>query len=76
MKELGNASLNGLSALTNLNLAGNPLGYIRKPVSATLRSLDMSDCNLNMLDPDTFVGLSELEELRMVNNPALVYCTR
>ncbi|XP_032662688.1 insulin-like growth factor-binding protein complex acid labile subunit isoform X2 [Odontomachus brunneus] len=74
--QLGNASLSGLSALTNLNLAGNPLGYIRKPISATLRSLDMSDCNLNILDPDTFVGLSELEELRLVNNPALVYCTR
>ncbi|XP_014481904.1 PREDICTED: insulin-like growth factor-binding protein complex acid labile subunit [Dinoponera quadriceps] len=76
IKELGNTTLNGLSNLTSLNLAGNPLESVRKPVSAKLRSLDMSDCNLNILEPDTFTRLPGLEELRLVNNPKLVYCTR
>lgn len=76
IKELGNTSLDGLSALTTLNLAGNPLKSIEKPVSETLRWLDMSDCMLNYLNPDIFYGLPELEELRLANNPTLVYCTR
>lgn len=76
IKELGNTSLIGLSALTNLNLAGNPLKSIQTPVSKTLRWLDMSDCVLNYLYPDTFSGLPELEDLRLVNNPTLVYSTR
>ncbi|XP_011882246.1 PREDICTED: toll-like receptor 9 isoform X2 [Vollenhovia emeryi] len=76
IRELGNESLNGLSALITLNLAGNPLKNIQTPVSKTLRSLDMSDCVLNYLYPDTFSGFPELEELRLVNNPTLVYSTR
>lgn len=76
IKELGNTSLNGLPALTNLNLAGNPLKSIQMPVSKTLRWLDMSDCVLNYLHPDTFSRLPELEDLRLVNNPTLVYSTR
>lgn len=75
IKELGNTSLDGLSALTSLNLAGNPLKII-EPVSKTLRWLDMSDCVLNYLYPDTLSRLPELEELRLVNNPTLVYSTR
>ncbi|EFN69150.1 Phospholipase A2 inhibitor subunit B [Camponotus floridanus] len=76
IKELGNTSLNGLPALTTLNLAGNPLKIIDMPVSKTLRWLDMSDCVLNYLYPDTLSRLPELEELRLVNNPTLVYSTR
>lgn len=76
IKELGNTSLNGLPALTTLNLAGNPLKIIDMPVSKTLRWLDMSDCVLNYLYPDTLSKLPELEELRLVNNPTLVYSTR
>jgi len=76
IKVFGNESLNGLSALNTLSLAGNPLKSIQIPVSETLRWLDMSDCALNYLNPDTFVGFPELEELRLVNNPTLVYSTR
>lgn len=76
IKELGNESLSGLSALTTLTLAGNPLKNIQTPISKTLRWLDMSDCVLNYLYPDTFSGFPELEELRLVNNPTLVYSTR
>jgi len=76
IKEFDNASLNGLSALTTLSLAGNPLKNIQTPVSKTLRWLDMSDCVLNYLSPDTFNRLPELEELRLVNNPTLTYSTR
>lgn len=76
IKELGNTSLSGLPALTTLNLAGNPLKIIERPVSRTLRWLDMSDCVLNYLYPDTLSELPELEELRLVNNPTLVYSTR
>jgi len=74
--ELGNDSLSGLPALISLNLAGNPLKNIQIPVSETLRWLDMSDCILNYLYPDTFSRIPELEELRLVNNPTLVYSTR
>lgn len=59
-----------------LNLAGNPLKIIQTPASETLRWLDMSDCVLNYLYPDTLSRLPELEELRLVNNPTLVYSTR
>lgn len=76
MKELSNATLSGLPKLVHLSLAGNPLDSVKNAVSATLKSLDMSDCKLNILDPDVFLGLAELEELRLVNNPKLVYCTR
>jgi len=76
IKELGNASLDGLPALTTLNLAGNPLENIQTPASKTLRWLDMSDCFLNYLYPDTFNGFPALEELRLANNPKLVYSSR
>ncbi|KYQ55611.1 hypothetical protein ALC60_05533 [Trachymyrmex zeteki] len=76
IKVFGNESLNGLSALNTLSLAGNPLKSIQAPVSETLRWLDMSDCALNYLNPDTFIGFPELEDLRLVNNPTLAYSTR
>lgn len=76
IKELSKESLSGLPTLTTLSLVGNPLKNIQTPVSKTLRWLDMSDCVLNYLYPDTFSGFPELEELRLANNPTLVYSTR
>lgn len=76
INEMSNTTLSGLPALTHLNLMGNPLVNIRKPISSSLRSLDVSDCKLNILDSDAFLGFPELEELRLVNNPKLVYSTR
>ncbi|OAD56267.1 hypothetical protein WN48_03585 [Eufriesea mexicana] len=74
--ELSNTSLDGLPSLTMLSLIGNPLKFIQKTWSPKLQWLDMSDCLLNYLRPDTFNGFPALEELRMSNNPTLVYSMR
>lgn len=76
IKQIDETSLKGLPDLINLSLRGNPLETIRKPFSKKLRWLDMSHCLLNYLNPDTFAGFSVLEELRLNNNPTLVYSTR
>lgn len=62
--------------LTTLSLMGNPLKVVQKPVSETLRWLDISNCQLNYLNPDSFESLPNLEDLRMSNNPMLVFSTR
>ena len=68
--------MDDLPELTMLTLMGNPLKDINKTWSPNLQWLDMSDCLLNYLRPDTFNGFPALEELRLSNNPTLVYSTR
>ncbi|XP_015609166.1 insulin-like growth factor-binding protein complex acid labile subunit isoform X2 [Cephus cinctus] len=76
IKELNSLSLSGLPALNLLSLSGNPLRVVLRPTSDSLRWLDLSNCLINYLNPDTFERLTSLEELRLANNPTLVYSTR
>lgn len=76
IRVLSNSSLDGLPRLTTLILVGNPLTTIHDTWSPKLKRLDVSDCQLNYLGPDTFYGFPELDELLLSNNPTLVYSTR
>lgn len=69
--QINNTSLKGLSSLMYLNLAWNPLWSIRKASSNHLQWLDVSNCNLNRITDDVFLGFPNLEELKITNNPKL-----
>lgn len=71
-----NDTLSGMPLLTILILAGNPLTLVQKPVGEMLRWLDLSDCQINYLTPDSLEYLPNLEELCLANNPRLVFSTR
>lgn len=73
---MNNDSLIGFPELISLNLDGNPLTSIQHIKSAKLKWLDLSNCMLNLLHPNTFDNVPELEQLRMANNPLLVFSTR
>ena len=75
IKEFGSTFLDGFPNLKTLSLAGNSLS-IQEPLSKTLTWLNLSDCDLNYLNSDTFEGLPNLEELIMKNNRHLTYSTR
>lgn len=76
ISQLGNESLVGFPELISLSLDGNPLTSIRAIKSPKLKWLDLSNCRLNFLYPNTFEGVPMLEQLRMANNPTLVYSSR
>lgn len=76
IREMDEAFLEDLPSLTTLSLAENPVKSVQRPVSDKLRWLDLSNCQINYLNPDAFQGLPNLEELRLANNPTLVYSTR
>lgn len=76
INNITSASLKGLPELVTLSLEGNPLKSIQRLTSEKLRWLDLSDCCLNYLQPDTFEGTPDLEQLKLSNNPTLVYSSR
>lgn len=71
-----NESLEGMPELISLNIENNPITTVQRIKSNKLKWLDMSNCRLNILSSNTFEDLPELEQLRLANNPNLVYSTR
>lgn len=66
----------GFPNLMSLKLDKNPLKSIDNLSNKNLKWLDLSNCLLNFLQPNTFINTPELEQLRMSNNPTLVYSSR
>lgn len=58
----------GLPKLTHLNLSQNPITRLEGLISDSLISIDVSECNIQFLRPETFDGVNKLRELRMSNN--------
>lgn len=54
----------------------NPLITVKNIKSNKLKWLDMSNCRLSILESNTFEDAPLLEQLRLANNPYLIYSTR
>lgn len=63
--------LQALPKLAKLNLSSNPLSRLDGLLSDSLQYLDLSNCNLQFLRFDSFVGTSKLKELRCSFNTHL-----